>query len=245
MIDSGNKNSPLSYIQLEKCNPIRFDRMLEMWSLIQQLFEVLDRLHQKGLVHGDIKPDNLGWTGAENDKKLKLFDFGISFFLEKGRKYDMIRFGTPPFRAPEITEEGEGISDHKIDVYSAGITIGILYYQSRYDWNYHFLDVEYEERIEWMEYLSGSKLLTSLMKRIIHPDQQKRPYAREVLQEFFPDSKQLLVNENKSLSSDSVVSKQNTKISMQKEGKENSVMPQAKKLIKTRETKRKPLQRLN
>ena len=216
MISSGtSENNALSYVELEKCNEVKFASRTEMWDFIQQLFEVLDRLHQQGWVHGDIKPENLGWSKCkDNSKVLKLFDFGLSYFLGKGEKHNKKGFGTRWFRAPEISEEGDGISDHKIDVYSAGMTIGCLFYHQLAwcDSFYHFFEPNYEGRISEMTRLSRCERLTNLIAKIVHPDQQKRPYAREVLQEYFPDSRQLVCAKNKKpLSSQSVYQSANKK----------------------------------
>ncbi|GJU82995.1 casein kinase 1-like protein HD16 [Tanacetum coccineum] len=45
---------------------------------------ILEQLHLRGFVHGDVKPENflLGQPGTPNEKKLYLCDFGLATFKE-------------------------------------------------------------------------------------------------------------------------------------------------------------------
>ena len=46
------------------------------WKFFIQICQALDVIHDKGIVHADLKPSNLLMTGRDYD--LKLTDFGIS-----------------------------------------------------------------------------------------------------------------------------------------------------------------------
>jgi len=74
--------------------------------------------HQHGIVHRDVKPDNILVT---DDGKIKLSDFGLAQEVKnpKGNKADMIA-GTPYYMPPEQWE-GKTI-DSRSDIYSLGIT---------------------------------------------------------------------------------------------------------------------------
>ncbi len=71
------------------------------------LMHVLDGLahtHARGLVHRDIKPDNILVMNDESGAKLKLTDFGIAQVIENERLLrasDEITTGTPRYMAPE------------------------------------------------------------------------------------------------------------------------------------------------
>ena len=45
--------------------------------LIRKLLEVLMYLHDRGLVHRDIKPDNILMHSKDNDYDIQLTDFGL------------------------------------------------------------------------------------------------------------------------------------------------------------------------
>ncbi len=77
--------------------------------LIRQLILSLDHMHRTGVVHGDIKPDNIMISSCG---MLKLIDFGLSCYSECSRRNQ----GTPTY----IHEDLHG---EKQDVYSAGLTL--------------------------------------------------------------------------------------------------------------------------
>jgi serine/threonine protein kinase len=57
---------------LERLRPRAMQRA-QAWELIKQLGAGLDHAHERGVVHGDLKPDNLLITG---DGELRILDFG-------------------------------------------------------------------------------------------------------------------------------------------------------------------------
>ncbi|MGL4942000.1 MAG: serine/threonine protein kinase [Thermoguttaceae bacterium] len=90
---------------------------------VKQVAEALQAVHDKGFIHRDICPRNLIFT--EDYKFLKLTDFGLSVpnrppFTDPGN-----RTGTADYMAPELARRRK--TDHKLDVFSFGITIYELY----------------------------------------------------------------------------------------------------------------------
>ncbi|MBI1374865.1 MAG: protein kinase [Phycisphaera sp.] len=77
----------------------------------------LKAAHASGLVHRDVKPENMLLT-EEGDAKL--LDFGVAQFREnsKGKKKVV---GTPYYVAPEVVKQ-EAV-DHRSDIYSLGCTL--------------------------------------------------------------------------------------------------------------------------
>jgi len=89
----------------------------------QQLLSVLESAHAVGIVHRDIKPDNLFWT---NDGKLKVLDFGIARLKEEGpskRTREGQTFGTPGYMAPEQALGRWSQVDARTDLWAVGATI--------------------------------------------------------------------------------------------------------------------------
>ena len=101
---------------LDKRGPLPFKEVIP-WLL--QAAEGLHAAHEKGVIHRDVKPDNLM---LGNDGKLRVTDLGLARTVNKEMKTTRV-MGTPHFMAPEQFE-GKGM-DRRTDVYGFGIS---LYY---------------------------------------------------------------------------------------------------------------------
>eukprot|EP00666_Eupelagonemidae_sp_cell4sb_P005685 gene5685-20900_t len=95
-------------------------------SYTQQMLSGIAFLHSRGIVHRDIKGDNL--LLGENDK-VKITDFGYSKIIHHTtrRQGDVCQtmLGTPYWMAPEIIQRQEGADGYgsKVDIWSSGIVV--------------------------------------------------------------------------------------------------------------------------
>jgi len=93
--------------------------------IARQICSALGAAHARGVVHRDMKPENVFLTGPLGQPTVKVIDFGISKVGDAGgtalTRTGMI-MGTPSYMAPEQAR-GERV-DHRADVYAVG---GILY----------------------------------------------------------------------------------------------------------------------
>ena len=93
----------------------------EKLSIIIQLIEAVKEIHDKGVIHADIKPDNIIYN--KDNKELQLIDFSASLF--KVEDVELIetdwKHGTLGYRAPE--EEYDNLIGTPSDIYSLGVTI--------------------------------------------------------------------------------------------------------------------------
>lgn len=97
----------------------------EATGIIKKIAEALSYAHGKGIIHRDIKPDNIMFRPGRKDPVL--VDFGIARVLDLNTKLTMtgIRVGTPHYMGPEQCM-GEKI-DGRIDIYSLGVVLFELF----------------------------------------------------------------------------------------------------------------------
>ena len=87
-------------------------------SVLEQLSAALDHAHKQGLIHRDIKPDNVL---VATDGTVKLLDFGLARVLDDGFGEQSVLAGTPYYMAPEQLD-GTTI-DHRADIYALGVVL--------------------------------------------------------------------------------------------------------------------------
>ena len=81
-------------------------------------------LHARGIVHRDIKLDNLVFTLQSEETVIKLIDFGLATVIGGNQKASGA-VGSLPFAAPEVLAENSKY-DEKCDLWSAGVLLYTL-----------------------------------------------------------------------------------------------------------------------
>jgi serine/threonine-protein kinase len=101
----------------------------ELLDVAEQVCEALAAAHGAGVVHRDLKPDNLL---VDANGKIRVLDFGIARLLEEGNEKSPfstrtgIAFGTPGFTAPEqALGKRREIGPHT-DLFALGSTLFYL-----------------------------------------------------------------------------------------------------------------------
>ena len=85
--------------------------------VIDSLLDVLAAAHRVGVIHRDVKPENIFVTERGD---VKLLDFGIARSGETSGTMTGATMGTPAYMPPEQAEGRWGDTDGRVDVFAAG-----------------------------------------------------------------------------------------------------------------------------
>ncbi|TVY44800.1 Calcium/calmodulin-dependent protein kinase kinase [Lachnellula occidentalis] len=140
----------------------------------------IEYLHAQGVVHRDIKPDNLLLT---EDDVLKIVDFGVSEMFEKSSEMRTAKSaGSPAFLPPELCVMKHGnISGKAADIWSIGVSLYCL----------RFGRIPFEKTgvLELYEAIKNDDLeiepnnepdFCDLMRRLLDKDPSKRITMQEI-----------------------------------------------------------------
>jgi serine/threonine protein kinase len=110
---------------IERVRPLPVPRLL---AIARQVASGLAAAHEAGIVHRDIKPDNVIVLARPNPTSggppvdfVKIFDFGIALVGGRASRLTVTGaiFGSPRYMSPEQAS-GEAV-DHRTDIYALGI----------------------------------------------------------------------------------------------------------------------------
>jgi serine/threonine-protein kinase len=124
--DFGEQPNGAPYFVMELLDGVSLNKLLRSGGpppfaralrLLKQVAAALGAAHAAGVVHRDLKPDNIHVTA--NDI-VKVLDFGVAKMAGAGRltRTGMV-FGTPHYMSPE--QASGGAVDHRTDIYALGI----------------------------------------------------------------------------------------------------------------------------
>eukprot|EP00035_Acanthoeca_spectabilis_P037571 m.46054 g.46054 ORF g.46054 m.46054 type:complete len:683 (+) comp8713_c0_seq1:757-2805(+) len=163
--------------------------VLQKWC--KQILSALKYMHDKGIIHRDLKCDNIFIEGTTGE--VKIGDLGLAMvYKEFGPKSSVI--GTPEFMAPEVA--GHDYSE-KSDLWSLGVTLFVMVCGSK---NLPFTSVDgdrfkiphdiastdprdHRETLEAkFEQFGLSDNLRDLLHKLLTVDPNRRVSAKEALQ---------------------------------------------------------------
>jgi serine/threonine-protein kinase len=92
----------------------------EALDVLEPVLEALAAAHRAGIVHRDVKPENVL---IADDGRVKVADFGLARAVDAGTAHSQtgLLLGTVSYLAPEQVERG--VADARSDVYAAGVVL--------------------------------------------------------------------------------------------------------------------------
>lgn len=137
ILDSGISSDGILYLIMELLHGVSLRQALQETGklspircreIILPVCDVLAHVHELGMVHRDIKPDNVFLHQSPGGEVVKVLDFGIAKLLADETKGDLPHLtmtgsvvGTPAYTAPERIKAEK--YDGRSDVFSAGVML--------------------------------------------------------------------------------------------------------------------------
>lgn len=151
-------------------------------AILIQIADAMEYAHVNGVIHRDLKPDNVMLTDDLHADYVKVLDFGIAKSLDASvsltKTGQMV--GSPVYMSPEQCT-GKSVPDHRSDIYSLGALLyecltGVI--PLRGD---TYLETVYRKTNDtpdpFPEYLDDCKSLEELVLQCLQADPSRRPQS--------------------------------------------------------------------
>ena len=188
-----NKHKKYFFILMEYCDGLTLEDFINqhanksiekgiIYNYTRQILKALKKLHENGIIHGDIKPGNIFIKNG----LIKIGDFGLSTKLEKNTipqtKY--LSGYTPFYAAPELINSKT--YDEKVDIYACGITLFEMCgcFGTRMEKELALKELKKKGDVEENIRTNYPKE-SELIKKMIQKDYIDRPSAKEILNEIY------------------------------------------------------------
>ncbi|MBI4850946.1 MAG: serine/threonine protein kinase [Acidobacteria bacterium] len=176
--------------------------------ILAPVCDVLDQVHSLGMVHRDIKPDNIFLHQTPQGEIVKVVDFGLTKIFTNDSESDNSNLsnagevlGTPAYMSPE--RFGSLSYDGKTDVYSLGlVTYEMLTGELPFVFNertpYRMAMVHIQERPRPLRQLNSAiaENIEKVVMQTLRKSPSKRPTIKEFAQNFIELVKKLTPEES-------------------------------------------------
>ena len=182
-----NEDTKKYYIVMEYCEKgelfnyiVKNKRLKENEAsfFFYQIINGVEYLHNKNIVHRDMKPENLL---LNQNNIIKIIDFGLSNYYDDGNLLSTL-CGSPFYSSPELIN-GQKYDGFSVDIWSIGISLyAMIYgYLPFRDRNKNVLFKQISECIiEYPDYSCVSLVAKDLLKKILVKDPNKRLNLQQI-----------------------------------------------------------------
>ena len=169
-------NGPLLKFDEEmRCTPFPITAVQK---IVKQLASAVAFVHAQGVVHCDIKPDNVL---VDTKGSVYLTDFGVSELVDKAKERVEGQRGTPLFFSPDLLQSGH--CTPASDMWALGVTIYAMVF-GRLPFNGDsFLGAAHSilnDPLTFPPASAGQVKWTKLLRRLLERDPSKRMTAKEL-----------------------------------------------------------------
>ena len=131
MIELGNMADGVPYIVMELLEGENLEERLErpevalklqeIVAIVRQVGHALDAAHVRGIVHRDVKPENIVLLANRESMHVKVLDFGLAKpWLRHTLTGSGVAMGTPDYMSPEQVLGGKHV-DHRADLWALAV----------------------------------------------------------------------------------------------------------------------------
>jgi CheY-like chemotaxis protein len=197
IIDSGVSAAGIAYLVTELLDGRTVARELEMrggkmpparmLEIVQPVCQVLAMAHAVGIVHRDVKPENVFLHDGPTGEVVKVLDFGIAKLLDEQAVSQSaltsrrVTLGTPLYMAPE--QMCNKLHDGRADVYSLAVMVyQMLTGTLPFDGGYNFMTLAMLKMSDQPEPMRAhdpaiAPALDDAVLSALHREPQERPTA--------------------------------------------------------------------
>ena len=157
----------------------------------QDLIRGLHDIHRCGIIHCDIKSDNILVSQRERGWTVKYLDFGLARY-----SHEQTSQGTLMYTAPEILHKDLS-TDFKVDIYSLGVVLFELFHHSLPGGSYSSEGLTLKERLRAKQDVvrrirhgilershSGSQIIDHIIDSMLSFEAIDRPLTGDLLRSF-------------------------------------------------------------
>ena len=154
--------------------------------IFKQIIEGVKFIHGKNVIHRDLKPNNILFLDKEKTH-IVIIDFGISG-ISNGLNKEIIKAGTFKFTPPEILSKNNFQSSNKIDIWSLGVILYLMYFK-KYPFD-GINDKEIRKKVERdeLKFPIGIKIrksLVNLLRGMFEKNAKRRIDCNDILFDLY------------------------------------------------------------